>query len=525
VHMVDDQGRAYTCELPPAGQPPPPLLPPVGAAGSAAPVLPPPERPAAPAAGSSNARIPVPSATQLLNPPSVESILTPLHTGCVKKKTGWWTYEVCHGDEVRQYHEEDNRIDSSQSWSLGKIDLHSSDSSGSSSGDSGGGNGGSPGGPTQQQHPSAAWFRTHPRTESKPGYVAVQFAGGQICDEINAPRSGEIRYICGAAPTASTRSAIGSIEEPSKCAYRITIAVPALCALPELKSAAAAARARKQDAAAAGAAGGAGGEGGETVGGTSESSGAGMSAPAPAPAPELDAINSVAAWYKERCFYRVDGWWTYELCVNKHVRQFRQEGNTVEQEYILGLFQPEAQSQQQQQQQQPPADPSTDGHDDDDEHGREGGAEAREDGGAGAEGARDGVVGGKRYIARLHKRDPERSYASADYTGGDACELEPQWEVSRYRSTEVRFQCSENGLDSLLSVREVTTCAYQLIFASAKLCQLPEFSLARQPQQIVCYLDADQQPQQQPQQQQQQDDDGGEEDKEEEKEDEGGGSK
>eukprot|EP01046_Picozoa_sp_COSAG06_P045681 COSAG06_NODE_6350_length_2971_cov_2.726166_4_plen_45_part_01 len=31
----------------------------------------------------------------------------------------------------------------------------------------------------------------------------------------------------------------------------------------------------------------------------------GAGKPAPAPAPELDAINSVAAWYKERCFYRV----------------------------------------------------------------------------------------------------------------------------------------------------------------------------------------------------------------------------
>ena len=69
---------------------------------------------------------------------------------------------------------------------------------------------------------------------------------------------------------------------------------------------------------------------------------------------------------------------------------------------------------------------------------------------------------------------------------------------------QVRFKCAENGRDSLLSVREVTTCSYLLVFASARLCDLHEFALAgRQPQQIVCYLEQ-QQEQQQPEQQQQQ---------------------
>ena len=27
------------------------------------------------------------------------------------------------------------------------------------------------------------------------------------------------------------------------------------------------------------------------------------------------------------CFYRVEGWWTYEFCYEKHLKQFHQENN------------------------------------------------------------------------------------------------------------------------------------------------------------------------------------------------------
>ena len=191
-----------------------------------------------------------------------------------------------------------------------------------------------------------------------------------------------------------------------------------------------------------------------------------------------DTADAVAAYYKEKCFYRVDGWWTYELCVNKHVRQFRQEGNSVEQEFILGLYNGVKA-------------PSPGGAR---RASASGGSTAPTADSAAAAGSGSGGGAGSGYVQNMDKKGRvERSFASSEYTAGDACELD-EWGVSRQRQTEVRFKCAESGaLDAVLSVREVTTCSYQLVFASAKLCQLPEFSrqatAKRKPKQIVCHFD------------------------------------
>ena len=36
------------------------------------------------------------------------------------------------------------------------------------------------------------------------------------------------------------------------------------------------------------------------------------------------------------CFYRIEGWWTYEFCHKKKVRQYHQDGETITSEYSLG---------------------------------------------------------------------------------------------------------------------------------------------------------------------------------------------
>lgn len=439
VRMMDHQGRAYTCELPSLSQAAPANL----LTTNVSPSSSPPPRVVAPTDPASNKDQPsdsqVAPASPLPAANTIDSIMALLSVGCIKKNTGWWTYEVCHSDEVRQYHPEHNKVDSSQSWSLGRIDLatrplvvHTErDASASAAGGS--------------------------------SHVAVEFAGGQFCDEIKAQRSGELRYVCGDAELSELShqpSIIQSIEEPSKCRYTIVVAVPTLCALlpKQAINGKEQSLGGRQNSAKAEE---------ETSGKTSADGSKTSSESALA-----HAISSVAEQYEGACFYRVDGWWTYELCINKHVRQFRQlekqeteeneeEGDEVEQEFYLGLFQ---------------------GSDPPDLVGPE--TNAATDAGEHAQGATKPRTKGK-YVARLHRHDPSRSFASADYSAGDACEVGPEWESdiarleqSRYRETEVRFQCAENGRDSLVSVREVTTCAYLLVFASARLCEVPEFSLA-----------------------------------------------
>ena len=41
-----------------------------------------------------------------------------------------------------------------------------------------------------------------------------------------------------------------------------------------------------------------------------------------------------------RCFYRIEGWWTYEFCHMKKIRQYHQEDKKVTNEYNLGVYHP-----------------------------------------------------------------------------------------------------------------------------------------------------------------------------------------
>jgi hypothetical protein len=41
-----------------------------------------------------------------------------------------------------------------------------------------------------------------------------------------------------------------------------------------------------------------------------------------------------------KCYYRQQGWWTYEFCYKSHVRQFHMDMNTkkITEEYMLGYY-------------------------------------------------------------------------------------------------------------------------------------------------------------------------------------------
>lgn len=132
-------------------------------------------------------------------------------------------------------------------------------------------------------------------------------------------------------------------------------------------------------------------------------------------------LNALSA----RCFYRLEDWWTYELCHQKHVRQFHREKDVLTSEYLLGLYE--------------------------------------------AESAETDTV-------KAEATESHGQYVKQTYLHGDACDL-----TGSTRQTEVRYTCGEGGQEAIVSMKEPSTCHYMLTVAVPGLCQLPTFHQEAEP--------------------------------------------
>ena len=74
---------------------------------------------------------------------------------------GWWTFQICHLDEIKQWHEDNGVVQKDASWSIGKIDVPK----------------------------DLGAFKVH-ETTGQAALVQHDFDGGQMCHEIKQPRSG-----------------------------------------------------------------------------------------------------------------------------------------------------------------------------------------------------------------------------------------------------------------------------------------------------------------------------------------------
>ncbi|XP_052114285.1 protein OS-9 homolog [Arachis duranensis] len=96
------------------------------------------------------------------------------------------------------------------------------------------------------------------------------------------------------------------------------------------------------------------------------------------------------------CFVRQEGWWSYEFCYKKKLRQLHLEDDKVVQEFVLGVYDPEATAAYNQNL----SDIST--------------------------------------LKDPRSKDASQRYHAHQYTNGTTCDL-----TSKPRETEVRFVCSE----------------------------------------------------------------------------------
>ncbi|KAL0590084.1 hypothetical protein ABG067_001724 [Albugo candida] len=113
---------------------------------------------------------------------------------CVILLMDWWSYQICYGKEVRQFHREPDGSKTSD-WSMG-VYVPESD----------------------------ARYQTNEHGEN-----LVQFyADGQACDENAAKRSTKVIYICCLEKTEDVVT-VKSIKEPSLCYYEIELCIAKLC--------------------------------------------------------------------------------------------------------------------------------------------------------------------------------------------------------------------------------------------------------------------------------------------------------
>ncbi|ANB15062.1 Yos9p [Sugiyamaella lignohabitans] len=153
--------------------------------------------------------------TPLISPSSLESsksraleLLQPLSDGCLYYNAGYWTYSICYGHEITQFHaapqlSRDKPPEPEKgvpSYVLGKF---------------------------ENGLTTVDRITTIKRSDDGGAYYASQLLGnGTDCDLIDGPRSIEVQYLCNPKTIIDT---IVLIKEVRTCYYRMVINTKRLC--------------------------------------------------------------------------------------------------------------------------------------------------------------------------------------------------------------------------------------------------------------------------------------------------------
>lgn len=137
--------------------------------------------------------------------PNVLKLLEPLRNApCLTKTRNWWTYELCYGKSIKQFHIENGKPEGAV------IDLGFYES-------------------------DFDWNNeTNLEQFNKTGlqkYHSQFYNHGSSCDITGVPRKAEVRYYCDEDST----DYILSVEEPETCSYVFTVHTSRVCSFPPLK--------------------------------------------------------------------------------------------------------------------------------------------------------------------------------------------------------------------------------------------------------------------------------------------------
>lgn len=135
-----------------------------------------------------------------------KQLISMLSGQCLKRLDGWWTYELCFHQNIRQYHTEKNG--NVIEYILGKYDVQ-----------------------INQELEDSREVLMKQSPSGKPGYLE-KYDQGTTCDLTGEKRWTKVIYACF---PAVDMNGIVSVEETSTCGYTIKVSVPALCTHPYFK--------------------------------------------------------------------------------------------------------------------------------------------------------------------------------------------------------------------------------------------------------------------------------------------------
>ncbi|XP_044731574.1 endoplasmic reticulum lectin 1 [Chrysoperla carnea] len=155
--------------------------------------------------------------------PSPIELLKSLFTQsmCTFRLESYWTYEICHGRYIRQYHEDrEGKTVKLQEYFLGQWEKSEQLKIIEK---------------LKEEDAKTDRNKNEPPTKRIEGaflpYFEVTMEGGTVCDLNNKPRSTKVLYVC----VPHGKHEVYSLKETSTCEYEVIILTPLLCSHPKYK--------------------------------------------------------------------------------------------------------------------------------------------------------------------------------------------------------------------------------------------------------------------------------------------------
>lgn len=135
---------------------------------------------------------------------------------CSYRIESYWTYEVCHGSYIKQFHEErDGSIVRLQEYHLGKWDKEKTVDMTSEAKE-------------LEVLKKSEKFKTIRIDGVNLPYLEVEMGDGTLCDLNSQPRVTTVQYVC----YPHGKNEVYSLKEVSTCSYEVVILTPTLCIHP-----------------------------------------------------------------------------------------------------------------------------------------------------------------------------------------------------------------------------------------------------------------------------------------------------